>query len=36
MHKEKYFTADNIDAAAQAMAGELPVNRRATVFSLAP
>jgi bifunctional isochorismate lyase/aryl carrier protein len=35
MHKEKYFAADNIDAVAQAMAGELPVNRRATVFSLA-
>lgn len=35
MHKEKYFTRENIAAAATAMAGTLPVNHRAAAFSLA-
>jgi bifunctional isochorismate lyase/aryl carrier protein len=35
MHKEEYFTPDNIAATAAAMAHALPINRRAAVFSLA-
>jgi isochorismate hydrolase len=35
MHKEKYFTHENIAAEAAAMANALPINRRAAAFSLA-
>ena len=35
MHKEKYFTHENIAAEAAAMASALPINRRAAAFSLA-
>jgi isochorismate hydrolase len=34
MHKEKYFTADNIATEAAAIASALPINRRAAAFSL--
>ena len=33
MHKEKYFSRENIDAEAAAMAIALPINRRAAAFS---
>ncbi|HSQ35033.1 MAG TPA: isochorismatase family cysteine hydrolase [Candidatus Binatia bacterium] len=33
MHKENYFTAATMATAARAMAGELPVNRRAAPFA---
>ena len=35
MHKEKYFTRENIATEAAAMSGTLPNNPRAAVFSLA-
>ncbi|MEI6614761.1 MAG: isochorismatase family cysteine hydrolase [Chrysiogenales bacterium] len=35
MHKEKYFTSENIAAEAAAMASALPINRRALAFSMA-
>lgn len=33
MHKEEYFTSGTINAAAQAMARQLPINPRAAAFS---
>jgi isochorismate hydrolase len=35
MHKEKYFTRENIATEAAAMSGTLPINPNAAVFSLA-